>query len=324
MLPYCENTNRKGGLTMPWCPKCKNEYREGITVCADCGTPLVDDFVEEIVKEEVFSTPVEELAERFKAFLEYSDIHSGSYEYVEEKEGFVFYVGKKDLKQAKKLFKGFAITEGENAVRKALEEMPATNQIPNLEEGEELSEEELAQLAESAGEGFEESEQDEEEVKGDSSHLRSPAKVYMKQEDKYKDLHSTAYTFLIVGIAGLAFVALNAAGIITFIGNMLAYVLYTAIFGGCIVVAFTSFKDAKKAKAQIQDEEDLTAKVKKWLEEHITEATLAEVEDDSLGDEVNYLNKMEHMAKLLTKAFPELDADYADQLCEEFYGEKFE
>lgn len=27
---------------MPWCPKCKNEYVEGITVCADCGSELVE------------------------------------------------------------------------------------------------------------------------------------------------------------------------------------------------------------------------------------------------------------------------------------------
>lgn len=34
---------------MPWCPVCKDEYKEGITVCADCGATLVDDlsFVEE-------------------------------------------------------------------------------------------------------------------------------------------------------------------------------------------------------------------------------------------------------------------------------------
>lgn len=26
---------------MPWCPKCRTEYREGFTVCADCGSELV-------------------------------------------------------------------------------------------------------------------------------------------------------------------------------------------------------------------------------------------------------------------------------------------
>lgn len=27
---------------MPWCPKCKSEYVEGIEICADCGTKLVE------------------------------------------------------------------------------------------------------------------------------------------------------------------------------------------------------------------------------------------------------------------------------------------
>lgn len=29
-----------------WCPKCRMEYREGIRVCADCGTPLVESLEE--------------------------------------------------------------------------------------------------------------------------------------------------------------------------------------------------------------------------------------------------------------------------------------
>ena len=28
---------------MPWCPKCKNEYRAGVEICADCNVPLVAD-----------------------------------------------------------------------------------------------------------------------------------------------------------------------------------------------------------------------------------------------------------------------------------------
>lgn len=27
---------------MPWCPKCETEYRDGITICADCGSALVE------------------------------------------------------------------------------------------------------------------------------------------------------------------------------------------------------------------------------------------------------------------------------------------
>ena len=50
---------------MPICPKCKNEYREGFTVCADCKCDLVDSLEETSAKKEV------SLEEQEKAMQEY-------------------------------------------------------------------------------------------------------------------------------------------------------------------------------------------------------------------------------------------------------------
>jgi hypothetical protein len=47
---------------LPYCPRCRSEYRAGFTRCADCGLDLVDELPEEI-REEV---PEEEVAEEAK------------------------------------------------------------------------------------------------------------------------------------------------------------------------------------------------------------------------------------------------------------------
>ena len=35
-------------LRMPWCPKCKTEYRDGVTACPDCGSRLVEELPEAV------------------------------------------------------------------------------------------------------------------------------------------------------------------------------------------------------------------------------------------------------------------------------------
>jgi predicted amidophosphoribosyltransferase len=32
---------------LPWCPDCKTEYREGFSVCSDCGAALAGDYPQE-------------------------------------------------------------------------------------------------------------------------------------------------------------------------------------------------------------------------------------------------------------------------------------
>ena len=47
---------------MPWCPKCKNEYREGNTVCSDCGCALVEELEEELREDVPVAFDTEEAA----------------------------------------------------------------------------------------------------------------------------------------------------------------------------------------------------------------------------------------------------------------------
>ena len=69
---------------MPWCPKCRNEYREGFTVCADCGVELVDVLGEEVAEKEVFFTVPRVEAERILEYFEASNVQGVELEDNEE------------------------------------------------------------------------------------------------------------------------------------------------------------------------------------------------------------------------------------------------
>ena len=51
-----------------WCPKCKTEYRDGITVCADCGTELVEGTAADFETVDICNLKDEQMADRFGIF----------------------------------------------------------------------------------------------------------------------------------------------------------------------------------------------------------------------------------------------------------------
>lgn len=67
---------------MPWCPKCKMEYKDGVKVCSDCGCELTEEEYE--TKPLTFGTREE--MEELAAFLKYSHI-DGAFVSEDEEDG---------------------------------------------------------------------------------------------------------------------------------------------------------------------------------------------------------------------------------------------
>ena len=167
-----------------------------------------------------------------------------------------------------------------------------------------------------------ESMDDERNDASDLTNVTSPA--YVKKSDQYKDLKSTAITFLAFGVAGLIFVALNVFQIISIINGTFGYLVMGTVFVGFIIVGLNAISRAKKAAADSILEEELTAKINAWLDENVTEEYIQELKDDSVSDEVNFIKTMDRMKTMVTKALGEMDDSYLEYVLEEYYNNNFD
>lgn len=268
---------------MAWCPKCKMEYREGITVCTDCKIPLVEKLSEQEEQVSVLLTDKEELAKRFYDFLEYSGITGSLLGFEEETGRYSVSVPASHQKEAKRLYTGFYLTETEK-------------ETESTEENEEKAPEPE----------------------------KAVASVYVKKEEKYKDFSSTAWTFLIVGIAGLVFTLLNILGYFSIFGNPVSYTVALILFLGCLLVSKSSFQSAKTAKNQIAEENRFTKELKEWMEGHIRESDLLALQDEEVSEEINFLNQIAWIKKTITDQFGPIDEAFLDEITEEFYNKHFD
>ena len=83
---------------MPWCPKCRNEYKEGYTVCSDCGCELVEELEEEM---SIAYFGTQEEIERILEFLNSNDINGAKSRYNEEDKQYELLIPDKDKDEVK-------------------------------------------------------------------------------------------------------------------------------------------------------------------------------------------------------------------------------
>lgn len=303
---------------MPWCSKCNMEYREGIKVCADCGTELIEEPTEiKVTNSEVVRLEKEEDAQKLVDFLHYSKIKHASYSYDEKDKAYVVEVDENDLKEAKKLFKAFYIAETEEEKSTTEKEESITDTTID------------SNLAKSDDTDFEDKQYNYETNNDNSSNdMKSTSKsspVYVKKADQFKDLRSTAFLFIAVGIGGLVVLLLNILGVFSFYQGYFAWTVMGILFTVFLFIGFGTLKHSTQVKGQIDEEDSLTVTINTWLEKNITREVLDTVIDPNEADEINYFKQTEYIKNRILDEFDKNLVDsYVDFLVEEFYNSHFE
>lgn len=335
-----------------WCPKCKTEYREGITVCADCGTELVEQSqTEEIVICEIND---DKTAEELVEFLKYSGIENVKLELIEDGIGYRLTVPKEFEVSADKIVHGYLLAKEEERDEKSkagdnhdgsaaeaktsLEEDTKTktesdskdditlDEAENMNADTEIVEDgDTAPVSDSTDDMDEDNLLLAEEVEEDTIDLlyTSNKKEYVKKVDLYRDTKFSGLTFLIFGLLGGIYLTLCKLEIIPIKYNIVVFCIISVLFAGFIIAGIVSMVKSKKIKLQIPEEETMTNSLKEWLDENITDELVDSWLDKNVSEVENDLLITAHIRTRLAKEYPDLQIEYIEMIADEYFEEHF-
>lgn len=322
-----------------WCPKCKTEYRDGIMVCADCGTPLEPGSAEDFEVVDICSLKDEQMAEKFVEYLEYSNIAGAKKKYDEETGVYTVIVPVGLEKKAEKLFEGFMLVieeeheqekEARRAARQNVEaEEPGQDQEADIQEEAELQEydwdaeeeEDKSDIDIFDTENAENLVSEDELEDTPKDLLYTPAKEYMKKEEEYKDLKFSGLTFILFGVAGAVYLTLCKLEVIPIKYNLIVFICIAIMFAVFLVLGISSLVKSAKVKEQIPVEEETTREMKAWLQENLTDDIIEGWKDHKVSEAENDLLLMAHIRASLIKKYPDADVAYLEMISEEYYNE---
>lgn len=283
---------------MAWCPKCRNEYKEGITECVDCQVPLVDELPNEneIPSSVLGETDSEETAQKIVTYLMYKGLQTPFIEQIVEDDSILYRV----------IVAEFERIDAEMFLHEVFpfatyEETSFSDFIPGIEDKlNELKSEEAEHML---------------------SDLRTEqSTIYVKKRDKYNDLKFSGISFIILGLLGLAAVILNHYK--QFV-NLETYSL--VIMGGVFllfaVIGVNSLIRAKKIKGLVSEETEESDEVITWIAENITDDFIRSYYDEDDTEENNYFTVHHRLCEIAIENFPHFPVEYIEELMDERYNQ---
>lgn len=290
---------------MPWCPKCRNEYVEGMEVCVDCGSPLVESL------EETKSNPLifgdKEQMERLEKFLTYNKLKTVSIS-EDEKEGvYELYVSDEERQKAAMATRVFLQQESKEA-GEAMGVMEETADNPE-DEAESGHEQEVSQAYGKKA-----------EYKG----------VYQDSAKQAEENRSSGYMLMVVGGIGLVAVGLIFADIIrlpaAMVNKYMVCIVMGVLFALFFVMGILSIKSSKSLEKKAESESSLTKEIKNWCMENITAAKVDDglFAEEELAEEMKYFKRTDKMKDMICRQFMNLDEGFLDSFIDDYYPAVFE
>lgn len=282
---------------MPWCPVCKNEYREGYTHCNDCDVDLVDS-LEEGPSALIAGTEYD--MNRMAELLQSKDVEC----FVrpgQRKDEFELYVTEEHAERATAYLQSYvqAMMQQQEKERRA-----AMGMDVDAEDGADTETPEEQQTPERAA-------------------------LYEDKNNKAEDAKSSAVALLLVGGLGLVFIVLLMLDYLPIhlfgLGKYLVSGIMAAMFLVFIAMGFSSIKTYKKYLGIAEEEQKNIEQIMELLAQHMSK----EVIDTKLAGEPEEMPQIYYSRLAVIKEFleahygglePALLEKLADDWYEELYG----
>lgn len=286
---------------MPWCPVCKNEYREGYTHCNDCDVDLVDSLEE---GPRALISGAEYDMNRMAELLQSKDVEC----FVrpgQRKDEFELYVTEEHAERATAYLQSYvqAMMQQQEKERRA-----AMGMDVDAEDGADTETPEEQQTPERAA-------------------------LYEDKNNKAEDAKSSAIALILVGGLGLVFIVLLMLDYLPIhlfgLGKYLVSGIMAAMFLVFIAMGFSSIKTYKKYLGIAEEEQKNIEQIMDLLAQHMSK----EVIDTKFAGEPEEMPQIYYSRLALIKEFlethygglePALLEKLADDWYEELYGESDE